>query len=198
MASGPNATCLPLSAWIAWTSLTSSVELAGSTLTINCQIKICKPFCAASATCWRSVSFSRPLRVAHLAVGVFHHLALLLVDLLNLVVRAKFFGKQSVYGYFLISFSHDLRRAIFQSSLWKATRAWSPDLRRRKQPRPNRTAAFLFAQHGAHRFGGPCWDTRKGVPVPSAGRPTQHGLPPLLGRMGGRFQNLFRRSPHGW
>lgn len=46
---------------------------------------------------------------------------------------------------------------------------------------------MLRVAHG-FLFGGPCWDTRKGVPVPSAGRPTQHGLPPLLGRKGGRFQ----------
>ena len=37
-------------------------------------------------------------------------------------------------------------------------------------------------------FGGPCGDTRKGVPVPSAGRPTLHGLPPAFGRVGGRFK----------
>ena len=46
---------------------------------------------------------------------------------------------------------------------------------------------MLRVAHG-YLYGGPCWDTRKGVPVPTAGRPTQHGLPPLLGRWGGRFQ----------
>lgn len=42
----------------------------------------------------------------------------------------------------------------------------------------------------AHGFlcGGPCWDTRKGVPVPTAGSPTRHGLPPSFGDEGGRFQ----------
>lgn len=46
---------------------------------------------------------------------------------------------------------------------------------------------MLRVAHGSF-FGGPCWDTRKGVPVPSAGSPTRHGLPPSFGDEGGRFQ----------
>ena len=40
----------------------------------------------------------------------------------------------------------------------------------------------------AFLFGGPCGDTRKGVPVPTAGSPTPHGLPPPFGDGEGRFQ----------
>ena len=39
----------------------------------------------------------------------------------------------------------------------------------------------------AFLFGGPCGDTRKGVPVPLPGSPTRHGLPPPFGDGGGRF-----------
>lgn len=45
-----------------------------------------------------------------------------------------------------------------------------------------RTARIAFL------FGGPCGDTRKRVPVPTAGSPTSHGLPPLFGDGEGRFQ----------
>ena len=55
---------------------------------------------------------------------------------------------------------------------------------------------MLRVAHG-YLYGGPCWDTRKGVPVPTAGRPTQHGLPPLLGRWGGRFQTCSEGAIHG-
>ncbi len=44
---------------------------------------------------------------------------------------------------------------------------------------------FAFLSMSAHAwlpvYGGPCGDTRKGVPVPTAGLPTLHGPPPLLG-----------------
>lgn len=44
---------------------------------------------------------------------------------------------------------------------------------------------FCFLEHVCARmatvYGGPCGDTRKGVPVPTAGLPTLHGPPPLLG-----------------
>jgi hypothetical protein len=46
---------------------------------------------------------------------------------------------------------------------------------------------MLRVAHG-FLYGGPCWDTRKGVPVPTAGSPTRHGLPPSFGDEGGRFQ----------
>ena len=48
-------------------------------------------------------------------------------------------------------------------------------------------AHVLRVAHG-FLYGGPCWDTRKGVPVPTAGSPTRHGLPPSFGDEGGRFQ----------
>lgn len=46
---------------------------------------------------------------------------------------------------------------------------------------------MLRVAHG-FLYGGPCWDTREGVPVPTAGSPTRHGLPPSFGDEGGRFQ----------
>ena len=49
-------------------------------------------------------------------------------------------------------------------------------------------AHALRMAHMAYLFGGPCGDTRKGVPVPTAGSPTPHGLPPPFGDGEGRFQ----------
>lgn len=45
----------------------------------------------------------------------------------------------------------------------------------------------LRMAHMAYLFGGPCGDTREGVPVPTAGSPTPHGLPPSFGDGCGRF-----------
>ena len=39
--------------------------------------------------------------------------------------------------------------------------------------------------------------TRKGVPVPSAGTPTRHGLPPSFGDGVGRFQTCSEGAIHG-
>ena len=57
-------------------------------------------------------------------------------------------------------------------------------------------AHMLRVAHG-FLYGGPCWDTRKGVPVPSAGSPTRHGLPPSFGDEGGRFQTCCKGAIHG-
>src|SRR5574344_2183313 len=45
----------------------------------------------------------------------------------------------------------------------------------------------LRMAHMAYLFGGPCGDIREGVPVPTAGSPTPHGLPPSFGDGCGRF-----------
>ena len=55
---------------------------------------------------------------------------------------------------------------------------------------------MLRVAHG-FLYGGPCWDTRKGVPVPTAGSPTRHGLPPSFGDEGGRFQTCSEGAIHG-
>ena len=41
-------------------------------------------------------------------------------------------------------------------------------------------------------YGGPCGDTREGVPVPVAGLPTLHGPPPSLGRGGDGSKSINR------
>jgi hypothetical protein len=41
----------------------------------------------------------------------------------------------------------------------------------------------------------PCGDTREGVPAPLPGRPTLHGLSPLLGREGGSSETVVK-EPH--
>ena len=63
-------------------------------------------------------------------------------------------------------------------------------------------AHALRMAHMAFLFGGPCGDTRKGVPVPSAGSPTPHGLPSSFGDGGGRFSTcsegaIMANTPQG-
>ena len=55
----------------------------------------------------------------------------------------------------------------------------------------------LRMAHMAYLFGGPCGDTREGVPVPTAGSPTPHGLPPSFGDEGGRFQTCSEGAING-
>ena len=57
-------------------------------------------------------------------------------------------------------------------------------------------AHVLRVAHG-FLYGGPCWDTRKGVPVPTAGSSTRHGLPPLFDDGGGRFKTCCKGANHG-
>ena len=51
-----------------------------------------------------------------------------------------------------------------------------PESAKAQQPRPFLDSGFFHVHmlRVAHGFvyGGPCWDTCKGVPVPTAGRPT--------------------------
>ena len=54
----------------------------------------------------------------------------------------------------------------------------------------------LRVAHG-FLYGGPCWDTREGVPVPLPGSPTRHGLPPSFGDEGGRFSTCCKGAIHG-
>ena len=57
-------------------------------------------------------------------------------------------------------------------------------------------AAFLL--RSASRFnGGTCGEGRKPLPVPLAGLPTPHVLPPMLGSLGGRFQTCPRGAIYG-
>lgn len=58
-------------------------------------------------------------------------------------------------------------------------------------------AHALRMAHMAYLFGGPCGDTREGVPVPTAGSPTPHGLPPSFGDEVWQVSNLFSRSLYG-
>ena len=55
---------------------------------------------------------------------------------------------------------------------------------------------MLRVAHG-FLYGGPCWDTREGVPVPYPGSPTRHGLPPAFGDVGGRFPTCCKGAIHG-
>ena len=63
------------------------------------------------------------------------------------------------------------------------------------------SAAFCFLKHAVHAwlpfYGGPCGDTREGVPVPTTGPPTLHGPPPLFGGSGDGLTTCFVGACHG-